>query len=78
MTGIDRFKTTLSNAVRVSSFSEALEKLIYLAAGVLGFGFVVFVLIMMMTLMGFKLFLVFISTFVVLAVAKGAFVLFLK
>ncbi len=78
MSGINQVKRTFSKAVRISSFAEALEKLIYLSAIGLGLGFIIFVLVMMVAFMGVKLFLAFTSAFVLLAVVKGAFVLFLK
>lgn len=78
MSGIEQLKTTFIEAVRVSSLSEALEKLIYLVAGGLGLGFIIFVLVMMVAFMGVKLFLAFTAAFVGLAIVKGAFVLFLK
>ena len=61
MSGIYQVKRTFSKAVRISSFAEALEKLIYLSAIALGLGFIIFVLIMMVAFMGVKLFLAFTS-----------------
>ena len=68
------FRGTITRAVKVNSFSDAVEKAMYVFAGLIALGFLVF----LVYFMGWKVFLFFIAFFVFLVFAKGLFVLLIK
>jgi hypothetical protein len=70
----EKITSSLAEAVRIKGVADALEKFMYVVASVLGTG----LLVLIVNLMGVKNFIILIVAFMVLAVVKGLFVLWIK
>ena len=68
------FRGSVIRAVKIDSFSDAIEKAMYLFAALIALGFLVF----LVYFMGVKVFTFFIAFFIFLVFAKGLFVLLIK
>ena len=68
------FRGSVTRAVKIDSFSDAVEKVMYVFAALIALGFLVF----LVYFMGWKVFLFFIAFFTFLVFAKGLFVLLIK
>ena len=70
----DEFRGSVTKAVKIDSFADAVEKAMYLFAGLIALGFLLF----LVYFMGVKVFAFFIAFFIFLVFAKGLFVLLIK
>ena len=70
----DEFRGSVTRAVKIDSFADAVEKAMYLFAALIAAAFLVF----LVYFMGVKVFAFFIAFFIFLVFAKGLFVLLIK
>ena len=70
----DRVRSSVIEAVRINSFSDFVEKGVYVLAALVAVGFIVF----LAYFMGLKVFTFFVLFFMFLVMAKGLFVVLIK
>mgnify|MGYP001460549553 FL=1 len=74
MASREKITNSLIEAIRIKGVADAFEKLMYMAASVLGVAFFFFII----NLMGVQNFIILTVAFAGLAVVKGLFVLMIK
>ena len=70
----EQVRSSVIEAVRINSFADAVEKGVYVLAGLVALGFLWF----LVYFMGIKVFTFFVVFFMFLVMAKGLFVVLIK
>ena len=70
----DKVRSSVIEAVRINSFADAVEKVVYVLAALVAIGILWFLIFFM----GVKVFIFFVLFFMFLVMAKGLFVILIK